>query len=117
MLVISITAFIIYRKARGSNAYQQMLAAGRQYLPDGFPQWLIDAARSKEIANLTRYYLIKGKATDASYLLAAYDQQYAGRGYQYKSGAATRGADGGYTGDEKALHSTLHKILQTANAQ
>lgn len=106
LVLISIAAVIIYRKKKGSSAYNDMLALGNQYINGGFPQWLLDNAAAGKV-NLDSGHLVKGKPTDYGKLLAAYTQQYVGRGYDYKSGKATPAAGGKYTGDEKALHDAL----------
>lgn len=103
-----IAGVLYYRKARGSNAYRQMKSLIAQYIPGGVPQWL-DTGISP-----VAYYLIDGKATDASRLLAAMDSQYFGYGYEYKSGPAQKGTP--YKGEELELHTALHKILQAEQA-
>lgn len=109
LAVAGIAAFMYYRKNKGSKAYQQMLDTARQYIPGGFPAWLIRSA--KEISP-EAYYLIDGKATDASRMLAAYDSQYFGYGYEYNSGSKLPRD----TGDEQSLHRALHSILQAEQA-
>lgn len=103
LLTAGIAAIYFYRKGKGSAAYNDMLALGNQYINGGFPQWLLDAASAGKV-NLVADYLVKGKATDYGKLLAAYDQQYFGYGYDYKSGKPAKN-----TGDEYALHEALWK--------
>lgn len=105
LAIVGAAALYYYRKSKGSAAYNDMLALAAQYIPGGFPQWLIDNANAGRIANLTNDYKVNGKVTDYGKLLAAYAQQYHGRGYKYNSGSGLAPN----TGDEKSLNDALYQ--------
>jgi len=98
-------------------AVKQMENLADKYLPNGFPDWLLqDWQKRYGSGDISPDYYVGGKLTRAGALVAVYDSEYFGYGYEYKnsSGAIVKPAKN--TGEESSLHEGLWSILHALKA-